>query len=171
MKTLDSGPVAIDNGQMRVWYYQSDSGYIAITSQCPKGFRGMVFVGRGTPPGGGLDAILEQGYSADQIKRMTPVAKSAVPDEWMSGLGYEKPVPKAPPKPAAKPQAAPKPRTTVVVEEEAVFDEEGELLDLMPVRRRVYVQPQVGVEDPRGALIFLVGLIIGMVVVFWHILS
>ena len=133
-----------------------DRGYIAVTSECPKGFKGVVYVGRGTKPGGGLDQIIEQAFPSDQIRKMKPVPKDQVPSAWLSGRGYEKPAPKP----------APKPRPVEVVEEEPVFDADGELIDLMPVRRVVYQA-----QNLSGEWAYLVGVIIGAALVFWRILS
>lgn len=77
---------------MVTYYEDGHGGYIAITSRCPKGFDGIVFVGKGPRPNCGVDSIQEQGFSASQIKCLTPA--KTVPDEWLLALGYDKPKPK-----------------------------------------------------------------------------
>lgn len=78
---------------MRVTYYQDEyGGYLGVAEESPKGFTGVVFVGRGPLPGGGPETVSEQAYATDQLRRLRRVEPCDVPAEWMEAIGYEEPV-------------------------------------------------------------------------------
>jgi len=78
---------------MSITYYQDEhGGYLGVTDESPKGFRGVIFVGRGPEPGGGPETVHEQGYATDQLGRLDRVDPWDVPAEWMEAIGYEAPV-------------------------------------------------------------------------------
>ncbi len=92
---------------MKITYYKQAGGYIAVTNECPPTFKNVIFVGRGTKPGGtGLDDIIEQCYTVTDLKKLTAVNKHDVPDGWVIALGYEKPMVKVldEPRPVVLPQ-------------------------------------------------------------------
>lgn len=83
---------------MKITYYKTPDGYVALTTRCPHGFQDVVFVGRG-PKGGGPETVCEQGFSPSGS--WVPIPAEEVPDEWFEAFGYEeRPEPKAGPKPA-----------------------------------------------------------------------
>lgn len=93
---------------MNVTYYVEDGKYHAITDESPKGFRNVLYVGRGPDASG---KIVEQLYEVTRVRRMHRLAE--VPVDVIRSLGYEQPP------------------------EEPVFDLAGEeLLDLAPVPKR-----------------------------------
>jgi len=78
---------------MSITYYQDEhGGYLGVTGGSPKGFRGIVFVGRGPQPGGGPGTVHEQAYATNQLRRLKRVEPWEVPAEWMVAIGYEEPV-------------------------------------------------------------------------------
>jgi len=78
---------------MSITYYQDEhGGYLGVTGESPKGFRGIIFVGRGPEPGGGPETVHEQAYATDQLGRLDRVDPWDVPAEWMETIGYEEPV-------------------------------------------------------------------------------
>jgi hypothetical protein len=78
---------------MSITYYQDEhGGYLGVTGESPKGFRGIIFVGRGPEPGGGPETVHEQAYAMDQLGRLDRVDPCDVPAEWMETIGYEEPV-------------------------------------------------------------------------------
>jgi hypothetical protein len=106
---------------MKVKYFQTDAGYIAVTDQCPKDFKHILFIGKqGTDP-----LKVEEGvFTPDQVLKLPEIAKADMPAVWMLAFGYEKPVaPKKPPEPE--------------YDEFPLFDPEtNDLLDYIPVRRQ-----------------------------------
>jgi len=72
---------------MKITYYKTSEGYVALTTRCPAGFQDVVFVGRG-PKGGGPETVCEQGFSpsGDWVE----IPAEEVPDDWFEALGYEK---------------------------------------------------------------------------------
>ena len=88
---------------MSISYYRDEhGGYLGVTEDSPKGFKGIVFVGRGSEPGGGPETVHEQGYAADQLRRLEQIEPWDVPAEWMEAIGYEAPV--EPYKPESEPE-------------------------------------------------------------------
>jgi len=88
---------------MSITYYQDEhGGYLGVTGESPKGFRGIIFVGRGPEPGGGPETVHEQAYATDQLGRLDRVDPWDVPAEWMETIGYEEPV--EPYEPEPKPE-------------------------------------------------------------------
>lgn len=78
---------------MSITYYRDEhGGYLGVTAESPKGFRDIVFVGRGSEPGGGPETVHEQAYAADQLGRLDRVDPWDVPAEWTEAIGYEAPV-------------------------------------------------------------------------------
>jgi len=78
---------------MSITYYQDEhGGYLGVTGESPKGFRGIIFVGRGPEPGGGPETMHEQAFATDQLGRLDRVDPWDVPAEWMEAIGYEEPV-------------------------------------------------------------------------------
>lgn len=121
-------------------YYKTDDGYIAVTSQSPKGFRGSLYIGRGGP----IDAIVETCFSPQQLRRLAAVDLADVPAEWVEALGYDEPV---------EPED----------DELVMLDEEGEnLVALIPIRRAIsrVVTPEP--ETGSDRFWYDLGLIIGM---------
>jgi hypothetical protein len=91
---------------MKVSYFKTGHGYTAVTNRSPKGFKGVVFLGRGSDSG--IEAIQERAWAWNQLAEMEEVPEVDVPDKWLLALGYCELMP--------------------------VFDAAGEnLLDLMPV--------------------------------------
>ena len=89
---------------MSITYYQDEhGGYLGVTGESPKGFRGIVFVGRGPQPGGGPGTVHEQAYATGQLRRLKRVEPWEVPAEWMVAIGYEEPVRAHEPGPESKP--------------------------------------------------------------------
>lgn len=127
---------------MTIAYFQWGGGYIAVTNQSPKGFKGVIFIGRGAKPGGGLSDIIEQGFAANQLLKQKPIPKNQVPDEWVEALGYE--------------QADPEPEED---DEIILLDAEGENLEaFIPVRRNNRTAP-----DLKSQVLWQWGLIIGLI--------
>ena len=134
---------------MRVKYFQTDAGYIAVTDECPKDFKGILYIGKqGTDP-----AQVEEGVSTpDQVRGLREIPKAAMPAVWMLAFGYEKPV--APPKP-------PKPEP---VEEFPLFDpESGDLLDYIPVKRLQFAPASATPNRKPFDLGLIIGLLIGII--------
>jgi hypothetical protein len=69
-----------------ITYYRTPEGYVGLTDESPRGFKGVIFVGRG-PKGGGPETVCEQGYVPGT--GWEQVDASEVPDEWIEALGYE----------------------------------------------------------------------------------
>lgn len=82
---------------MKITYYKAADGYAAVTSESPKGFKGILFIGKS----GTLDKIVETAFEANQLRKMTKVAKADVPPEWVEAFGYEEPDPE--PEPPVEP--------------------------------------------------------------------
>lgn len=100
---------------MTATYYKQGDHYIAVTGESPKGFKGVLLIGRGPNDAGD---IVEQVYAVNVLRTLQPVALRDVPEHWVVALGYDE-----------------------VYDELPVFDLEGEeLLDLMPVPRRTTVK-------------------------------
>lgn len=72
---------------MSTTYYKSGSGFIAVTSESPKGFKGVVFVGKG---GQSLTTITEQAFSVQQLHGLPTIPLSQVPVEWVEAFGYDR---------------------------------------------------------------------------------
>ena len=129
---------------MKIKYFQTDAGYIAVTDQCPKDFKGVLYIGKsGTDPLEIEEAVFEPG----QVRGLREIALVDMPAVWVVGFGYEKPV--APKKPEP------------VVEEFPLFDPEtGDLEAYIPIRR-IKIQPRPA-KSSRTA--YDVGLIIGLLI-------
>jgi hypothetical protein len=80
---------------MKITYYKAGDGYIAVTKESPKGFKGILFIGKT----GTLDKIVETAFEANQLRKLTKVTKADVPAEWVKALGYEEPDPAPPVEP------------------------------------------------------------------------
>lgn len=140
---------------MRVTYYQDEyGGYLGATEESPKGFKGVVFVGRGPQPGGGPEAVTEQAYAANQLRRLEPVDPCDVPAEWIEAIGYEEPVVVEPRQPEPEPER----------EEVTVYD----------VRFPWEVPPQAPprkgkplIRDPAFQVAMLAGVIVGGLWCWW----
>lgn len=149
---------------MKIKYFEKGSGFIAVTDECPKGFKGVLYVGKE----GTLDNIVEAAFEAGQLRKLRSVALSEVPAEWVLAFGYEKP-----PKPAPKPEPEPE----VEAEEPEVFDvildEEGEnVIDVAPRPRRRPAAPVVVAAAGNGRDIwFYAGVAIAAVAVFGYLLT
>lgn len=142
---------------MRVKYFKTDAGYIAVTDQSPKDFKNVLFIGKsGTDP---LN-VTEGVFTPADVRKLPEIARADMPAAWVLAFAYEKPV--KPPKP---PEPEP-------VEHFPLFDENGELLDIMPIRRRrepaVVIEPRTGVSSHDIGLI--IGLLIGILCMVLRIL-
>lgn len=129
---------------MKTTYYRSGANFIAVTNECPPGFKGVAYIGKGGPTPA---AISEQVWAVNQLVGLEAVALADVPDEWVLGFGYDAPV---------------------EVIEEPIFDLEGdELLDLAPIRRRPVVIPMA--DDAERERVKLVGFTVGILVtLLWY---
>lgn len=67
---------------METTYYKTDAGYIAVTNQCPRGFKGALYVGRDE------DGV-ETAYSPIQLSKLKPVAVEDVPASVVRSFGYD----------------------------------------------------------------------------------
>jgi len=95
---------------MVIHYFHCAEGYLAVTDETPAGpLRGLVFVGRGPTPGGGIDTICEQAYAKDTLDKLPECPADKVPDEWFVAFGYEKRLPANAPSLPQKPPQPPKP--------------------------------------------------------------
>lgn len=70
-------------------YFRYENGYVGVTEECPRGLKGLVFVGRGPRPGGGVESVYEQAYAINQLEKMERVAADEVPDDWFAAIGLE----------------------------------------------------------------------------------
>lgn len=133
---------------MKVKYFQTDNGYLAVTDQSPKDFKGILFIGKiGTDP---LN-VKEDVFTSEQVLKFREIAKADMPAVWMLAFNYEKPVaPKKPP---------------VEVVEEPLFDPDTfDLIAHIPVKRELVTNlPRQGMGWPQAA-----GLITGLAL--WVIL-
>jgi hypothetical protein len=131
---------------MKVKYFQDGERYIAVTDQCPKDFKGILFIGKsGTDP-----LKVEEGvFAPDSVLKLPEITKANMPAVWVLAFGYEKPV--APKKPA--------PVEEIV--EEPLFDPDSfDLITHIPVRR--HRRPAVQLKSNRK--IWDMGLIIGLLI-------
>jgi hypothetical protein len=134
---------------MKVAYFQTGMGYVAVTDESPKGFKDVLYVGKGGP----LDKIEEQVFEATQIRRLTKVALKDVPDAWLLALGYD-----YPPMPAPEPKPSPEPALEPV-EESPLFDPDTfDLLAYVPIRRQPAAQASHG-----SSLGLIIGILIGII--------
>jgi hypothetical protein len=69
-----------------ITYYRTPDGYAGLTDQSPRGFQGLVFVGRGPKISGDPDSIEEQGFVPS--KEWVKIPADQVPDEWFDAIGY-----------------------------------------------------------------------------------
>lgn len=134
-----------------VTYYQIGQTYVAVTNRSPKGFKDVLFLGRGGP----LDKIEETAFERGQLAKMQKVALADVPEEWLIALGYDSPP--APPK------------------EDLVVDTEGELVTwLPPMECRAAVElPKLDDAPDQRTLRdvgLLAGIAIGLLLYWWGIL-
>jgi hypothetical protein len=138
---------------MKTSYFAQGTGFIAVTDKSPKDFAGVLFIGKG---GLTLDSISEQVFAPADVKKLQPVPKDGMPDEWLLAFGYDKPAKKPEPKPPAKPK--------VEYPEFPVLDEEGEnLVALLPLRRG-WPRAQVAEKPNRGKDgWFVLGMILGAI--------
>jgi len=70
-------------------YFHCEDGFIGVTNQCPKGMKGLVYVGRGPQPGQGIESVGEQEYSRNQLEKLKRVPAEDVPDDWFAAIGLE----------------------------------------------------------------------------------
>src|SRR5215213_164232 len=94
---------------MRISYYDDgQGGFVAVTSHCPKGFKDVLFIGKGPIPGGGIETVRETAYEKTWLSKLRQI--QTVPDDWMRAFGYEQP---------AEPVEvfAPSPRPVVIPEQ------------------------------------------------------
>lgn len=101
---------------MKINYYEKNGGYIAVTAESPKEFKDVLYIGRGPAKTGDHESVEEQVFSIPELKKLQPVEKTRLPDEWIEALGYEAPEiaiveasipePKPQPQPRAKKPAA-----------------------------------------------------------------
>jgi hypothetical protein len=68
-------------------YYETPNGFVGISDEYPRGMKGVIFIGRGPKPGGGIGSVHEQAYGANEIRKWKRVDR--VPPEWMEAIGYE----------------------------------------------------------------------------------
>lgn len=84
---------------IEITYYRDNSGdYHGVTNQNPKGFKGVILIGRGPCPPN--NSVKERAYSPDILKFWTKVEAADVPDDWFDAIEYEKrpePMPKPEP--------------------------------------------------------------------------
>lgn len=92
---------------MGITYFRVDTGYIAVTTESPKGFKDIVFVGKGPKPGGGPDTVVEQAWAVNQLQGFEKVKADDVPDDWFAAFGYEQRQPKPEPTPEPAPEPEP----------------------------------------------------------------
>lgn len=134
---------------MKIAYFKTDTGYIAVTDESPKGFKDVLYVGKG----GSINKIEEQVFEISQLRKLTKVNLKDVPDAWLLALGYDHP-------PMPKPEPKPAP-----VEEFPLLDADGEnLVAYVPIRRRqlaVVVQPDRTLYDAG----LIIGLVIGIILI------
>jgi len=84
---------------MKVTYYRDTSGdYHGITDKCPKGFNGVVFIGRGPERSTMFESVIERVYVPKTMATWVRVAAAEVPDEWFDAIGYQKRPPVVEPK-------------------------------------------------------------------------
>jgi len=84
-----------------VTYYKTPEGYVGLTNDSPRGFKGIIFVGKG-PKGGGPETVCEQAYPTTQMKDWEEMDALAVPDDWFEAIGYEERVKPVAPQPEAE---------------------------------------------------------------------
>lgn len=73
---------------IEITYYRDNSGdYHGVTNQSPKGFKGVILVGRGPCPPN--NSVKERAYSPDILKFWTEVEAADVPDDWFDAIKYE----------------------------------------------------------------------------------
>jgi hypothetical protein len=139
---------------MRITYYQDEhGGYLGVTEESPKGFTGVVFVGRGPQPGGGPETVSEQAYATDQLRRLRRVEPCDVPAEWMEAIGYEEPV-------VVEPEPDPEPDA----EEVTVYDIRFPW-EVPPPAPQAEAKPLI--RDPVFQVAMLAGVIVGGLWCWW----
>jgi hypothetical protein len=140
---------------VRIKYFKTSLGYIALTDQCPRDFKNVLFIGKS-----GLDPtkVEEAVFTPDQVRSLREITKADMPAVWMLAFGYEKPVaPLTPPKP--------EPVEEIVEEnvEEPLFDPDTfDLITHIPVRRERHLVTMV--KQNRTA--WDIGLVIGLLIAF-----
>ena len=141
---------------MSITYYQDEhDGYLGVTEESPRGFRGIIFVGRGPDPGGGPETVYEQAYAADQLRRLERVDPRDVPAEWMEAIGYEEPVEPYEPEPEP--------------EEITVYDIRfpWEVPSPVPLRNSKPRKAKPLIRDPVFQVAMLAGVIVGGLWCWW----
>lgn len=124
---------------MKTTYYQTADGYIAVTNQSPRGFKGSLYIGKIGP----LDKVTETAFSPQQLCKLTPVDLADVPAEWIEAFGYDEP------------------------DELVLLDEEGEnLVALIPISRFVTPEPATGSPRFWYDLGLILGLILALSLIF-----
>lgn len=83
--------VPVERETKMIRYFEYENGYIGVTNQCPKGMKGVVFVGRGPNPREGIESVCEQPYAKNRLERLKEVKEQDVPDDWHEAIGYGKP--------------------------------------------------------------------------------
>lgn len=147
---------------MKVTYFIQDTGFIAVTDVCPKGFKGVVLIGKGPTTVGDITTVAEQAYAVETLKKLKVVSKAKVPDEWLEAFGYEAPSPK----PAPQPEAAPE--IEEFQDEVLILDQDGEnFVAAVPFINRRVRQPSPII--PGDVLLFRkrcydAGLVLGLVI-------
>lgn len=136
---------------MDITYYRTELGYIAVTDESPKGFKDVLFIGRGGP----LDDIEETAFEVHQLRKLKPVDRCDVPEVWLEALGYDH-FEREPDEP-----------------DDILLDPEGENLVafipvLRPRRPPEYLSPP---PRPKNRLWFDIGLLLGMVIALILIFS
>jgi hypothetical protein len=125
---------------VRIKYFQTECGYLAVTNESPRDFKGVLFIGKfGTDP----TKVEEVVITPEQVHNLPEIAKADMPAVWMTAFGYESPI-------------TPEPEQ---IEEWPLLDDDGEnLLAYIPVRRSASTACQ-----PRPWS-FQVGLVIGLLI-------
>jgi hypothetical protein len=102
---------------VRIKYFQTEYGYLAVTNERPRGFKDVLFIGKsGTDP----LKVEEVVIASEQLNGLPEIAKADMPAAWVLAFGYESPI-------------MPQPEQ---VEEWPLLDDEGEnLVAYIPVRR------------------------------------
>ena len=139
---------------MEIRYFSKDDAFIAVTDISPKGFKGVVLIGKGPTTEGDITTVTEQAFAIETLKRLKVVPKHDVPDEWLEAFGYEAPDPK------------PQPVVEEIEDEVLILDESGEnFVAAVPfISRRVRQPAPTPDEQADRRFYHNVGLIIGLVI-------
>jgi hypothetical protein len=122
-------------------YYHLDPGYAAVSNRCPKGFKGVLFIGQsGTTPA----TVAETVFPVDDLRRMQQVDRLDVPSEWLA-FGEQ-------PHPEPEPKPVPEPAEVIVLDEQA-----ENLVAIIPVEWPTYAP-----AAERLPTMYQVGLLIGL---------